>query len=400
MKVGIITRLYNSNNYGGCLQAYALERILINYGFSAKQILYKSSKNKAGIIGAIRSEYKSSGLVCLVRKVIMTLIQRTKGHYYRLINRIMKIDEVTAARVSEFKRFRECIIDCTDRVYDSSTIYECNDYDAYITGSDEVWRIFGNSLNPAYWLLFVPSNKIKISYAASLSMVEIPNSIRDSVKIALSDYTGISVRQNTDKECISKLANRPVEWVLDPTLLLDVKEWESISEKNNYRSEKYIFTYLLGDNSNQRKLIVGFAKENGLKIINIPYLHNQYQANDRWFGDYRISDVSPELWISLIKDAEYVFTDSFHGAVFSLMFHKRLFAFLRDNDNSINSRNSRIYSLFELFKISNRIIKSDFTLNDLMIMDEIDYTIVEDILKRERAHSIDFLLGALNQDES
>ena len=397
MKIGIITRLYNSFNYGGCLQAYALEKFLIINGHDAKQIVYKSISGKEKILTKIKKDYQKNGASSVLKKMLIIISQQCKSFHNRLCIKAMHIDNKIYERKSEFFHFRDEVIKCTDIVYDSESIFDCDGFDVYITGSDEVWRIFGDTLDPAYWLTFVPSNKTKISYAASLSMAQIPSNMQTKVKTALSDYNAISVRQNTDRNCISNLTEKYVDWVLDPTFLLDENEWANISAPNKFSNDRYIFTYLLGDSRKQRKCIERFAKEHGLSIINIPYLHNQYQASDRQFGDYQISKVSPELWLSLIKDAEYIFTDSFHGSVFSLLFHKRFYAFLRDDDNSKSSRNSRIYSLFELFDISQRIISDDFVSDDFMKIEEIDYSKVDSIMSKERIHSKEFLLGAIKE---
>ena len=402
MKIGILTILYNSTNYGGCLQAYALEKFLLDNGFDTEQILYCNNINSLGknsLFKRVTREWKASGLKGVIKKIILIFkvkIEKTKNN---IIGKIINIESLNKKRCDAFINFRDNVIIHTEKVYNNETINECDDFDVYITGSDEVWRLNDDTkLNAAYWLTFVHSNeKRKISYAASLSMSAIPALRKDEVKKALSDYTAISVRQNSDKRCIEELTDKSVEWVLDPTLLITSEIWNEVAASNKYSKQKYLFTYILGKSKWQRKCAERFAKDNNLKIINIPYLHNEYRSCDNKFGDYIISKVSPELWISLIRDAEYIFTDSFHGTVFSLLFHKKFYTFLRDSNDNIGSRNSRIYSLFEMFGIEDRLISTDISTKEILNKADIDYTNVEKILEKERKHSYDFLLNAINR---
>ena len=144
-----------------------------------------------------------------------------------------------------------------------------------------------------------------------------------------------------------------------------------------------------------RKCIERFAKSQNLKIITIPYLQNSYRSCDRKFGDIQLSDVSPDFLISLIRDAQYVFTDSFHGSVFSIIYHKSFFTFKRFDDKVKISMNSRIYSLFELFGLEDRLIVNQISSEEILRKKQIDYEKVDSILNRERQRSSDFLLKAI-----
>ena len=399
MKIGITTLLCDSDNYGGCLQAYATEKYLLNNGYEAKHILVEKAtlvtKNKESLKSKIIKELKMNGIKGVMIKGVAMIKQRIYLFSNKKISELGPIKERIQRRKASFDHFRDEVIHHTDRVYSIENIKECVDFDAYITGSDEVWRVYGNVLHPAYWLTFVHEVKKKISYAASLSMPAVPDEVKDAVRDALKDYTAISVRQNSDREAIQQLTDKPVEWVLDPTLLLTADDWLEIAAPNKFAKEKYIFTYILGDSKEQRECVEIFAKEKGLKIINIPYLQNIYRSCDRKFGDYRVSNVSPERWISLIHDAEYIFTDSFHGSVFSILFHKKFYTFLRDSHDGKGSRNSRIYSLFEMFGLKERLIDHTMTSKEIDARSDVDYENVDKILDRERKHSEDFLLGAI-----
>ena len=147
--------------------------------------------------------------------------------------------------------FRENMIFHTEKVYDAKSIYDCNEFDIYICGSDQVWHGITSygELDCGLWLKFVKGSSIKISYAASISLSQIPEQAEPLIRDALKDFRAISIREVSDKKKIEEILgeNKKVEWVLDPTLLLSRNEWEQIETENKYSGEKYIFVYLLGD---------------------------------------------------------------------------------------------------------------------------------------------------------
>ena len=350
-KIGIITYYYNSRNYGGLLQSYALEHYLIDLGYDAKQICVSYIKRDKSIQKKrLKSIFEEEGFINLVIRIFKNIIKRINNIFNRTLGKIFNADSHINSREESVKHFRDDLILHTDDIYDQSTINNCKEFDVYICGSDQVWRGINryDDLNPAYWLTFVESNKSKISYAASISLPNIPRGAELKVKKALLDFDAISVREKSDKEILQKILDRSVDWVVDPTMLLSKKEWNKLCVYNKYKEQNYIFAYFLGGNTGIRKWVMKFAKKNDLQVITIPYLLDTFRISDVRFGDIRLSSVSPQLWLTLIKDAKYVFTDSFHGTVFSLLFHKQFFTFCRDSNKSKSSGNSRIYSLFSM----------------------------------------------------
>ena len=240
------------------------------------------------------------------------------------------------------------------------------------------------------------SNKRKVSYAASISLPYIPKGTESKVEKALLDFDAISVREKNDKEMLEKILDRSIDWVVDPTMLLPQKEWKKLCVYNKYAGKNYIFAYFLGGNIRVRKWVKKFAKKKELQVVTIPYLLDTFRISDVGFGDIRLSSVSPELWLTLIKDAKYVFTDSFHGTVFSLLFHKQFFTFCRESDKSKSSGNSRIYSLFELFSITDRLINVSNDVTTLLDnTSSIDYEYVDLVIERERDRSFSFLKNGI-----
>ncbi len=386
-KIGITTLYTGSTNYGGCLQSYALCKILKDMGHDPYQIKYRLKKRstKQRIIRSIKSQH----IVFSTKKRIHMIIASLQNKFY-------KVDNDIGIFMNSFCKFRDSIPH-TITLYNNHTISQCTDFDIYITGSDQVWNIgVSNDFSDFYWLSFVSQDKKKISYAASISKSDFPKELYPKVKQLLSDYSAISVREKQDKELLDKIIGKDkAHWVLDPTLLLSRKEWDHQCTTNPFKDKKYVFVYLLGDNKKQRQFVTTWAKKNNRIVINIPYLLGQYRSCDRKFGDIRKSDVTPNLWLSLIRDADCVFTDSFHATVFSSIFHTPFYVFKRNKDNERTCMNSRIYSLTELLGCENRIIENNADIDSIPDLEDIDFVQADKNVAIKREESISFLKNAL-----
>ena len=182
---------------------------------------------------------------------------------------------------------------------------------------------------------------------------------------------------------------------MDPTLLFDGDEWKSIFPYERQYSEPYIFAYFLGTSEEHRRLVEEFAKEKKLRVITCPHL-DEYVESDNEFGDEQRFDVDPVDFLNLIRGAEYICTDSFHGSVFSILNHKKFVAFSRYTDAIRKSKNGRIVSLFNQLGISNRHVTSYETGISNIIEAEIDYDSVDSVLTGLRNETYEFLNNALN----
>lgn len=401
IKIGIVTLYYKSTNYGGNLQAYALEKYLNNKGYNALQICFDNSQKFRTKNKPIKYVQRY-GLIKLSRRISDHFIAALKQTKNKCCSFVFGANKNLKIRKQAFKDFREKTILHTEKIFTTENIFDCTDFDVYICGSDQVWRGITEytpyaGLNVCYWLNFVSKEAKKISYAASVGLKEIPLGAYEKIKQALSSFDAISVREESTKAELNTILGgiKPVYCVLDPTFLLPREHWDSISGANPYNKEKYVFAYLLGDKKKDRVCITKFAKQTGLKIITIPYLLNKYRGCDRAFGDIQISDVSPNLWISLIRDAQYVFTDSFHAGVFSLLFHKQFYIFKRFRDNDKGSMNSRIQTLTSTFQVEDTVISNDLTPEEILSIDRINYDRFEKILAGKRKESEEFLISAI-----
>lgn len=371
MKVGIITFYHKSCNYGGTLQAYALSKA-INKNSDSQQILYKSIQ---------QIKCKSNNLESIAKRLFNTILRRKRN--VALKNRQLI-----------FEIFRK-IVPRSKMEYDIQTISKSlYDYDAFITGSDQVWNV--EYYDEVYRLEFVPSTKYKFSYAAGISSGELTEEQKAVFKKALSTFDAISVREKSAVDVLQPLTDKKVEWVLDPTLLLSREEWDEICSDRNI-SEKYVFCYFLGELSLKNKKIIEFAHSKGLKVVSMPYLA-WTSKKDSDFGDYKIYDATPPDFISLIKHAEYVFTDSFHATVFSHIYHKNFFVF---NRAGLNSMNDRIYSLTSLFDTQERFCdtKEKISLKYIEYLPPINYDKLYPKFEAMKERSISFLKDNLKRAE-
>lgn len=382
-KIGVCA-CYDQKNYGSMLQVLATVIQIEELGYDYEIIRY-SRKLTPDLL--IRS------LSRIPEKVRFKVEQDKKR---RKIASIEGLTQKIQLRNSCFKTFSEDKFKKLSSVYNTYFDLQrgASQYSAVLVGSDQLWRPEGYSTG-FYNLMFVPDEVPKIAYATSFGVSQIPENKKKIAKQFLRRMDHISVRELRATEMIKELIGREVSTVVDPTLLFTGKEWNSIIQPRRIVEEKYIFCYLLGSNPQHRLWTNELKKHTGYKIVTIPYL-DEFVEGDTAFGDYQIFDVGPAEFVNLIRNAEYVCTDSFHGSVFSILNHKQFVTFNRFSDESKNSRNSRIESLLEQTDLqSRRMIKANQSIDEV-IMAPIDYEKVENNLTKMRDKSVNYLKNALN----
>ena len=378
-KIGILTFFYNTINYGGALQAYALSKVLNDKGFHAEQISYKiqSTNQHESILHRI----KRKGVLSIAAKLIDMVYCKLNA------NRIAKLKE---QKQEAFKHFTGEMIPHTEKIYTSNIIKETVAlYDAFITGSDQVW----NGYDYAYYLDFVPESKQKISYAASIARASLSGSQKEVFRKSLSTFDSVSVREAEAVALLKDVTvNEPV-LVADPTLLLAKEDWELVCQECAVDGD-YVLCYFLGDNRKAKMLAKKFANQNELKTVFIPINYGIASVFDAQYADISRNDVSPQQFIYLIKNAKYIFTDSFHAMVFSFLFRKQFFIFKRNKQNEMSSR---IDNVAEYFNASARVCFTNERetiqyINSCPPMDyEEDFSQLEELKKR----SFEFLFHAV-----
>ena len=334
-KVGIVTLL--GNNYGGVLQGFALKKCIEKKGFEVVQ--FKNELNKK-----------------------WTLKEILKVFIYGLRN-------------YKFMKYKK-------RFFNIKDLEKC---DYYIAGSDQIWNPqIPFEQRKMFYLDFADKNKI--AYAASIGREKIEYSEENIAKIKkyLEDFRGISVREQKAKEILNNLIQNDVEVVLVPTLLLEKEEWDNhlLEPKENI---EYIFTYFLGGAKKIKNVVNDFAQKNNYKIIDL-FFKKEYK------NLYKCKNtLSPQEFIGYIKNSQIVITNSFHGMVFSIIFHKPFYIITRGD------MNSRIYDLLSLLDLSEYIIKEE-EIEELLKkkIKKPDYRKVDKILNEERNKAHKFLNKTLD----
>ena len=386
LRVGIITHYYKSTNYGGNLQAYALCEILKKNGYDAEQICFLRENEKKSVFELL----KLYGFFGFAKRGIRHLFSKFKKTF-RKTSRATPFLEKRNNNISKFNN----AIPHSVKIYNQYNIEIINDeYDVFITGSDQVWH--PSAINCAYTLEFV-KNKPKISYAASISQNSISNEMKAYFKTFLKDYKAISVREENAVKLLKDLSPVNVEWVLDPTLLLNQGEWNEVVEEVKIK-EKYLFCYFLGKDKKERFLAKEFARKQGFIIVDIPHLQGFYEKADNKFADINITTASVGEFLSLIKNAEYIFTDSFHAVVFSLIFNKQFFVFERAGHKGMSER---VNSLLNLFGVVDRFcdVEGKRNLNYIQNLKDLNYNNEFVDFENMIIKSVDFLLKNLGDVE-
>ncbi len=368
-KLGICI-CYQHRNYGSQLQSYATTVELKKRGIDFEIIRYKKKVTPALLI---------KSLPRLLNPVFISdrvLVRYKKNLMLQLKPELKQQNSTRNSCLAKFSKERFTKLSPVYYGYDELKKASAK-YDGVMVGSDQLWAPGGITSN-FYNLMFADEGTLKLSYAASFGVSQIEPKLHELYNKFLSRMDFISVRENSGKKLVEELSSNTAEVVVDPVLLLDGDEWlEEIPNEKKY-DEPYIFAYFLGTSAEYRKAVTEFAKKKGLKIVTSHHM-DSYNKVDEGFGDYAPFDVGPAEFVNLIRNAEYVFTDSFHGSVFSMLYKKQFMVFNRYSDASISSKNSRIDSFCENYDLKDRRFNGNIDAVD----NEIDY---DSVLKKAQEH--------------
>ncbi len=379
--LGVCINYYNKN-YGGLLQALAMTQFLKNNNVEYEIIVYKKKKDIKFIVSSIPRVFNT------------ILLNDKKESLKKKLGELLhsEFKKNNSIRNSAFEKFcKTYFVNFSDTYYGyEELVQNSTKYNVVLSGSDQLWSPAGLPTN-FYNLQFCAPSVKRISYASSFGVSYIPWYQKKRTRNYLEKMDCISVRENTGARIINELTGKIVKVVLDPVFLLTKQEWDKlIPEKRSYK-EEYIFAYFLGDNQEYRKAVTRFAKAKNLKIVTLRHL-DQYVDEDELFGDYAPYDISPSDFLNLIRGASYVFTDSFHGSVFSIIYSKQFMSFYRYASNSSTSKNSRIDTLLENLGLSERRY---ININD--VDNYINYSRVNENLDKLRLDSINYLMSAIKE---
>ena len=265
--------------------------------------------------------------------------------------------------------------------------------DAYITGSDQVWAyLLDKEYNTIFFLNFGNERIKRIAYAPSFGMECYPEGLVPELKKALSRFDALSAREISGVK-ICKDAGYEATHVLDPTILIPTSEYQTLIPQNKVKTP-YIYIYSVNINDSKQlqwNALQRFASSHHLKTI-ATTASGYFPAAEIFAGaEYEYSSI-PQ-WLSNIKDAEMVITTSFHGVVFSILFHTNFVYF--PIEGKFGRGNGRVSSLLEMVGLSNRIYSPKVSFDDYYRTD-IEWTRIEKIIDAERIKSLDFLKRGLN----
>ena len=334
MRVGILT-FPNSPSYGASLQMRGLYRCLESLGHNVEIINYKN------IYMASKKHFrtKSGGVI---KKIAISLLDApTKYKFQRFEKKLDFYPKTILCEKDNLKGIAER-------------------YDYLICGSDQVWNPNITNEDMNYFFSFCEDNSKKISYAASFGVTELSEAFASKVREELQKFNYISVREEQGREIVVGLLDKECTVVLDPTMLLSQSEWKSCEKKNSKLPDKYIAKFIFNYDEAVERSIDELKRKTGLPLITVGGSLIT-KIKDRSFT----GPLAPDEWLYVLDHAEYVVTDSFHGAAFSIIFHKKLFVSLA------SATNSRLKNLLHTFNLDNRVISINPSL------DEIDYNSVQ-----------------------
>ncbi|MCB6202638.1 polysaccharide pyruvyl transferase family protein [Extibacter muris] len=378
-KCGIITLYHKNYNYGGILQAYAMVKVMEKLGYDTEVIDY-CQNYKDLVIHKIKKLQMSEIISILKRKAGLKAIHLTTPHIRAGISN----------RVENFEKFMEKIPHSAS--YDESSIKECRDnYNIIVAGSDQIWN--PGSWNDIYFLKFAGKKTKKISYAASMGVELLTDKEAEYLQYAVEGLDAISVREYEAKKIIEQNCSRQCVVSLDPTLLLSGDEWKKVGSGSDERKyERYAFVYLVGVDKKQRKAIRDYCDKERIKILSIPHAQGHYKKEDEHFAHIKMYEAGPREWLSLIDNAHIVFTDSFHGLCFSLLFHKKFVVLDRtDTSGKKTVNNNRQKGLLKKTGLSEH--KTDACVENFrqVLRREINWKYIDEQLRIQREHSLQYL---------
>ena len=342
--IGTIT-FHWCTNFGAVIQAFALQTYLNSRGYDCEIIDY------------------------VPRRVALI-------HQYQMLKRF---DSSGIKKYKAIKKFRRSwLVTTKHRFYSFSALKSLsNAYDHVIVGSDQVWNesftLGGEKgVTLSYFLSFVGTQTKRISYAASFGMNQVNHQYADAVQKELKCFSAVSVRENTGVDICNQFGVDAV-LVCDPTLLIDVSDYNKIIEKSHFTTDA-VYEYILHENQKMAWRVCEITKD---------FFNDNHQVKEAQ---------SIEEWLYRIKNSKFVVTNSFHGLMFSLIFHKDFI--IIPVEGSI--MNDRIMTILGLLDLIDRIVDNDDE-NKIRVLckKNVNWGVVDQKIKLLRKKSENFLLNSL-----
>ncbi len=387
MRICLINLVIDTN-YGGNLQRFALCRFLTKIGHDVTYIPTYSKR------------YIPSGLkkyLIYLKRFFSKLI----GKYHNPINLEKRIEREYAIQMPQIINFIKTYIPCYKKAFtESDGIYEDmkelnnENFDAFIVGSDQIWRSSPKRNIEHFFLDFIHNEKArKIAYAVSFgdNGEGYTHSQITNCGNLIKKFNGISFRENAGLDIAIRfnwtLPNK-VPIVLDPTLLLTPNDYNLLLNNSTIKESKHIFCYILDINEQKRELITKISSIINKNVIIIDSLFPNIN-NDKEI----IKLPSIETWLSLVKGADFVITDSFHGTMFSILFNRPFITVLNKNRGT-----ERYQPILHKLKLDNRLLSEEqlSSISKDYITEPINWDYINQVLETERKISTEFLNSQLS----
>lgn len=378
-KIAILTQPLHVN-FGGTLQAFALQKTLIGMGYEVETLNYqwKKTSDLKKLISAFKHKILSNKKVSLFfEKELKILHSKHQAFIVKNINY-----SPVLYTVEELKNY-----------------FDSNGFDTVIVGSDQVWRVAYSPRIKSFFLDFLSDKKSikKIAYSASFGIDEWQFDVEKTLEIKnlLDDFHVVSVRENSAVDLCQQYLDIEVKHTLDPTLLLEAKEYLKLlnSKQNESDNSGKIFVYVLDKNKSKEKIINTISKKLDKEVF-----YNQPEKDTK--ESYFIKDLEPyiypsiEGWIKGFFDADFIITDSFHGTVFSIIFNKPFISIVNKERGA-----SRFESLLGMLGLVDRMIDENTIITNDLFENGIDYNKVNSLLDEWITYSYNELKTALVDKE-
>lgn len=352
------------SNYGGILQAYALQRKLRELGLDAVTNDSARVQNRGRrVIGQARSR----------------LTGRVDSRERRAIEAAPRRFVSEHIATLDLFRGRETPDDALLRKFDG-----------FVVGSDQVWRAAYSDIR-RHLLDFVPDTPTKISYAASFGTEQLDDYgddlMQDSQRLA-GRFDAISVREDSGVNLCRDHWGVRAEWHIDPTLLIPRAQWLDLIEQDReveLSSPGTLLTYILDEGQLSSRVIDAVVERHGVSPVGL--LPPRLESRSHYYADpSRFAMISVPQWLRGFTEADYVITDSFHGCVFSIIFNKPFIAI-----GNYTRGLARFTSLLKLFGLEERLVTSEEQVTPETLAGEIDWVSVNARIDSERARSVNYL---------
>lgn len=375
-RIGIITYFY-FYNYGTMLQGFATQLLFNKFeGVEVELIDYRFGNKTAP---------RRIDILMIRLKRILVYLKELKRVYT-----IGKYTERKSYRNKYFDEFASKYLNLSWRkyMYENEIAEDAPKYDIYITGSDQTFspKI---GFSSALFLNFAFRDSIKAAYAPSLGVSSLTEEESNYIGEQLQKYDFLSCRESIGSNMLENITGRKVITVLDPTLMIHSDEWMQYAVKPNIDG-KYILCYFLGERNYYRDYVTQLSKQTCLPVYYIPVNWKDFKKSNNLLWE-----VGPSEFLGLIANAEYVCTDSFHGTIFSVNFHKEVRVFVKHAGNVSGGDNSRLFDVLKRLGIEKQLI-TEYTKGTVIKESCIDYQNVDKLLNEERVKSFEYVESIVN----